>query len=64
MGLRVPNISVVGLRRPSHRVGQHPFLTVAAQPAYEIGRRAAEIMIDSLVGVERRQASPLVLPFE
>ena len=45
-------------------MGHEPFLTVAAQPAYEIGRRAAEMMIDRLVGERTTAGESVVLPFE
>ena len=48
--------------RPSG--SSEPFLTVAAQPAYDIGRRAAELMIDRLVGERTAAGESVVLPFE
>ena len=41
-----------------------PFLTVAAQPAYDIGRRAADLMIDRLLGERTTAGESVVLPFE
>ena len=41
-----------------------PFLTVAAQPAYEIGRRAAEMLLDRLSGARVVVGEDVVLPFE
>jgi hypothetical protein len=48
---------------PSEWVDE-PFLTVAAQPAYDIGRRAADMMIERLVGERTTAGESVVLPFE
>ena len=39
-----------------------PFLTVIAQPAYEIGKRAAEMMLERLVSEEPIEPRTIVLP--
>ena len=41
-----------------------PFLTAVAQPAYEIGKRAAEMMIERLTGDVPAEARTIVLPSE
>jgi len=41
-----------------------PFLTVAAQPAYEMGRRAIEILLKKLDGESSDQYQEVVLPAE
>ena len=44
--------------------GIDPFLTVAAQPAYEIGRRAAVLLLDRIAGDPQTAGQDVVLPFE
>lgn len=65
MDLHVPDdISVVAFDDLPTEWVSDPFLTVVAQPAYEIGRRAAELMIDSLMGEEAKTGQSVVLPFD
>ena len=65
LGLRVPeDISIVAFDDlPSEWVSD-PFLTVAAQPAYEIGRRAATVLLDRIAGRRGATGEAIVLPFE
>lgn len=51
LGLRCPrDVSVVGYDDYAWQDVFHPRLTTVAQPAYEIGRRAAELLLDRLAG--------------
>ena len=64
-GLRVPDdISLVAFDDLPSAWNADPFLTVAVQPAYDLGRRAAELLLTRL---QRGEASPgreVVLPVE
>ncbi len=63
--LRVPeDIAVVGFDDLPSALVTFPFLTVAAQPAYEIGRRAIEILLKKLDGGPSDQYQEVVLPAE
>ena len=64
-GLRVPeDMSIVAFDDvPAAWVGE-PFLTVVDQPAYEIGRRAAELMLSRLEGRTSGAGRDVVLPSE
>src|SRR3954469_16647860 len=65
LGLKVPDdISVVAFDDIPAEWVDEPFLTVAAQPAYDIGRRAADVMIDRLPGGRAGGGESVVLPFE
>ena len=41
-----------------------PFLTVAAQPAYEMGQRATQILLERLGHTAPEECREVVLPFE
>ena len=63
--LRVPeDIALVGFDDVPSALVPSPFLTVAAQPAYEMGRRAIEILLKRLDGGSSDQYQEVVLPAE
>jgi LacI family transcriptional regulator len=62
-GLRVPqDISVVGFDELPVETTEHPFLTVAEQSPYNIGRRAAEVLLSRVSGEGPITAQEIVLP--
>ncbi len=64
-GLRVPDdMSVVAFDDLPEEWVSEPFLTVAAQPAYEIGHRAATILLGQLSGDLQPAGENVMLPFE
>ena len=64
-GLRVPeDMSIVAFDDLPEGWVAEPFLTVAAQPAYEIGRRAATLLLDHISGDHDATGESIVLPFE
>jgi LacI family transcriptional regulator len=64
-GLRVPeDISIVSFDDLPMASDMGPFLTVAAQPAYEMGRRATELLLTRLAGEGPAGPQEIVLPTE
>ena len=62
-GLNVPgDMSVVAFDDLPAEWAIDPFLTVAAQPAYEIGRRAAELLLERIAGDLDAAGKAVVLP--
>jgi LacI family transcriptional regulator len=62
-GLLVPDdISVVAFDDPPAEWVLEPFLTVTGQPAYEIGQRAAELLLARLSGERTVDGEDVVLP--
>ncbi len=62
-GLKVPgDVSLVAVDDLPLPLAMDPFLTVAAQPAYEMGRRAAELLLDRLAGEGPAECREIVLP--
>ena len=63
--LRVPDdISVVAFDDLPEEWVAEPFLTVAAQPAYDIGNRAATRLLDHIAGAHQPTGESIVLPFD
>ncbi len=64
MGLRVPeDVALVGLDDLPAEMVTFPFLTVAAQPAEEMGRRAVELLLKRIKDPEAA-AEEILLPTE
>ena len=65
MRLRVPeDVAVVGFDDLPASLVTFPFLTVAAQPAYEMGKKATEILLARLDGELSNRYQEVVLPAE
>jgi len=63
VGLRVPeDISIVSFDDLPTASDMGPFLTVAAQPAYEMGRRATELLLTRLAGEGPAEPQEIVMP--
>jgi LacI family transcriptional regulator len=64
-GLRVPeDIALVAFDDLPAAIVMDPFLTVAAQPAYAMGQRATELLLDRLAGRAPAGHQEIVLPIE
>ncbi|MEZ4706103.1 MAG: LacI family DNA-binding transcriptional regulator [Caldilineaceae bacterium] len=64
-GLRVPaDISLVGFDDLPMSWNTEPFLTVAVQPAYEIGQQAANLLIDRISQQDTSEPREFILPTE
>lgn len=65
LGLRVPeDVALVGFDDLPPALITFPFLTVAAQPAYEMGRKATEILLGRLSGETAEPFQEVVFPAE
>jgi LacI family transcriptional regulator len=64
-GVRVPeDIALVGFDDLPANLTIDPFLTVARQPAYEMGSRAAELLLARLAGTVPKGFQEVILPTE
>jgi len=64
-GVRVPeDMAVVTFDDLPEGLVVDPFLTAAAQPAYEMGRRATELLLARLAGRGEPEPQDIVLPVE
>ena len=64
-GIRVPeDISVVAFDDLPAGLTIEPFFTVAAQPAYELGQQATELLLQRLAGTGPDEPQEIILPIE
>jgi len=64
-GLRVPeDVALVCFDDAPQSAMIEPFLTVASQPAYEMGRRATELLLARLSNEAPQECQEIVLPVE
>ena len=64
-GLRVPeDVALVGFDDLPANMVVDPFFTVAAQPAYEMGQRGTELLIERLTGRAPDECQEVILPIE
>jgi LacI family transcriptional regulator len=64
-GVRVPDdMALVAFDDLPQALILEPFLTVAAQPAYEMGQIATELLLARLAGTAPRDCQEVVLPVE
>lgn len=65
LGIRVPeDVAVVAFDDLPSAMVTFPFLTVVAQPAFEMGRKAVELLVDRIENPGRQRAQSVVFPTE
>lgn len=65
MGFNIPgDISMVGFDDLPSTLVVDPFLTVAVQPAYEIGQKAAELLLSRLAENKLDEYQEVILPIQ
>ncbi len=63
--IRVPeDVALAGFDDLPVNLVVDPFITVAAQPAYEIGQRATELLLERLTGEAPDECQQVILPIE
>jgi LacI family transcriptional regulator len=64
-GLRVPeDVALISFDDLPVTIVVDPYLTVAAQPAYEMGRKATELLLRRLTGEPTEDHQEIILPIE
>jgi LacI family transcriptional regulator len=64
-GLRVPeDMAVVAFDDLPEEIVIEPFLTVSAQPAYQMGRKAMELLLARITGESSKEFQEIILPTE
>jgi DNA-binding LacI/PurR family transcriptional regulator len=65
VGVWVPeDINVIGFDDLPPTMVVDPILTVAAQPAHEMGKQAAELLLNRLSGTSSTENQEIILPTE
>ena len=60
-GVKVAKVEVKQVDLPEQMIFD-PFLTVVAQPAYEMGQQATQLLLNRLSGIDTDQPHEIILP--